>query len=134
MAMTDPLADLFNRMLNAGKRGHEVVQAPASLLKENVLRVLKKERFIVGYKTIDVQGLPVLEVGLQYHSGRFKKPFIEGIRKISKPGRRVYAGKKELSGVMGGLGVAVLTTSKGILTDQEAKKEGVGGEVLCHIW
>jgi len=134
MSMTDPLADLFNRILNAGKRGHEVVQAPASTLKADVLRILKRERFIDGYKTINVQGLPVLEVDLRYHSGRMKKPFIEGIKRISKSGRRVYAGKKELQRVRGGLGVAVLTTSKGILTDQEAKKEGVGGEILCHVW
>ena len=134
MALTDPLADLFIRILNTGKRGHEKVLIPASKLKAEILRVFKAEGFIKHYERNAVEGHPVLEVELRYFPTRQKKSFITGIRRISKPGRRVYVGKQDVPKVMGGLGVAVLTTSKGVLTDQESRKNGVGGEVLCYIW
>lgn len=134
MSMTDPLADLFTRILNAGKRGHEKVQLPASKLKAEVLRLFKAEGYIKDYQPVTLNGLPGLEVELRYSPSRQKKSFISGIKRVSKPGCRVYVGKHEIPRVMGGLGVALLTTPKGILTDEESRQNGVGGEVLCYIW
>ena len=134
MAQTDPIADLFIRILNAGKRGHEKVLIPASKLKAEVLRVFQAEGFIKRYQRSDAEGHPVLEVELRYFPNRQKQSFITGIRRVSKPGRRVYVGKQSIPKVMGGLGVSVLTTSQGVLTDHESRKNGVGGEILCHIW
>ena len=132
--MTDPLADLFTRILNAGKRGHEKVQLPASKLKAEVLRLFKAEGYIKDYQPVTLNGLPGLEVELRYFPSRQKKSFISGIKRVSKPGCRVYVGKNKIPRVMGGLGVALLTTPKGILTDEESRQNGVGGEVLCYIW
>ena len=134
MSMTDPLADLFTRILNAGRRGHEKVQIPASKLKAEVLRLFKAEGYIKDFQPVTLDGHPGLEVVLRYFPSRQKKSFITGIKRVSKPGCRVYVGKDEIPRVMRGLGVAVLTTPKGILSDEESRKNGVGGEVLCHIW
>ncbi|RMH36290.1 MAG: 30S ribosomal protein S8 [Nitrospirae bacterium] len=134
MSMTDPIADLFIRILNAGRRGHETVRVPASKLKAEILRVLQTEGFIRHYRQCEESGLPVLEVGLRYTQTREKKHFITGIRRISKPGRRVYVGKTEIPYVMKGLGIAILTTAKGVMTDRECRALGIGGEVLCHVW
>ena len=134
MSMTDPLADLFTRILNAGKRGHDKVQIPASKLKAEVLRLFKAEGYIKGYQPMTLDGHPGLEVALRYFPSRQKKSFITGIKRISKPGCRVYVGKDEIPRVMRGLGVAVLTTPKGVLSDDESRKIEVGGEVLCYIW
>lgn len=134
MSMTDPLADLFTRILNAGRRGHEKVRVPASKLKAEVLRVLKAEGFISHYRRLEENGLPILEIGLRYAPTREKQHFITGIRRISKPGCRVYVGKTDIPHVMKGLGIAILTTAKGVMTDRECREAGVGGEVLCHVW
>ena len=134
MSMTDPIADLFTRILNAGRRGHEKVQIPASKLKAEILKLFKAEGYIKGFQPITLDGHPGLEVELRYFPSRHKKSFITGIRRISKPGCRVYVGKDKIPRVMRGLGVAILTTPKGILTDEESRKSGVGGEVLCYIW
>ncbi len=134
MSMTDPIADLFVRILNAGKRGHEKVQIPASRLKEEVLKTFQSEGFIKRFQSVESEGHKVLEVELRYFPTRQKKSFITGIKRISKPGRRVYVGKAEIPRVMRGLGVAVLTTPNGVLSDHESRQQGVGGEVLCHIW
>ena len=134
MSMTDPVADLFVRLLNAGRRGHPTVGIPASKLKANILSVLQAEGFIQGFDKTMVTGHPSLTVVLRYHPGREKKPVIEGIKRVSKPGHRIYVGKKEVPRVIGGLGVAIISTSKGVVTDSEARKNEMGGEVLCYIW
>lgn len=134
MSMTDPIADLFTRILNAGKRGHENVKIPASKVKANILSVLRNEGFVGDYQENQDKGLLVLNVEMRYLKGREKVSVISGIRRVSKPGHRVYVGKAEVPRVMGGLGVAILSTSKGVMTDKEARSQGTGGEVLCYVW
>ena len=134
MSMTDPIADLFTRVLNAGRRGHASVKIPASKIKTNILSVLRNEGFIGNYQENQVDGHPVLEADLRYLKGRERTSVITGIKRVSKPGHRVYVGKAEIPRVMGGFGVAILSTSKGVVTDQEARRQGTGGEVLCYIW
>lgn len=134
MSMTDPVADLFVRLLNAGGRGHATVGIPASKLKSKILQVFQSEGFIQGFEPSTLKGHPGLTVTLRYHPGREKKPILGGIKRVSKPGHRKYVGKDEIPRVMGGLGVALISTSNGLLTDQEARKIGAGGEVLCHVW
>ena len=134
MSMTDPVADLFVRLLNAGRRGHATVDVPASKLKANILSVFETEGFIQGFGPTTLKGHPGLKVALRYHPGREKKPILGGIKRVSKPGYRIYVGKTEIPRVMGGLGVALISTSKGVVTDNEARKVGMGGEVLCYVW
>jgi small subunit ribosomal protein S8 len=134
MSMTDPIADLFVRIQNAGKRGHDLVKIPSSRVKGEILRIFKDEGFIRGYQSISTDGHPILEVALRYFPGRQKKSFITGIKRISKPGCRVYAGKNDMPRVMRGLGVAILTTDRGLLTDEQCRTMKVGGEILCHVW
>lgn len=134
MAMTDPIADLFIRIMNALRRGHSTVNVPASKLKARILSVLKAEGFIQDWASATVNGHPALHVELRYVPGREKKPVIEGIKRISKPGKRVHVGTSSIPRVMGGLGVAILSTSKGVMTDRQARRNGIGGEVLCHVW
>lgn len=134
MSMTDPVADLFTRLLNAGRRGHATVEIPSSKLKANILTVFHEEGFIQKFEPSSLNGHPSLKVTLRYHPGREKTPMLSGIKRVSKPGYRVYVGKSEIPRVMGGLGLAVLSTSKGIMTDSVARKAGIGGEVLCYVW
>ena len=134
MSMTDPIADLFVRIQNAGKRGHDLVKIPGSRVKGEILRILKDEGFIRDYQSISTEEHPTLEVALRYAPGRQKKSFITGIKRVSKPGCRVYAGKGDLPKVMKGLGVAILTTDRGMLTDEQCRSMEVGGEILCHVW
>jgi small subunit ribosomal protein S8 len=134
MSMTDPIADLFVRIQNAGKRGHDLVKIPSSRVKGEILRIFKDEGFIRGYQSISTDGHPILEVALRYFPGRQKKSFITGIKRISKPGCRVYAGKNDMPRIMRGLGVAILTTDRGLLTDEQCRTMKVGGEILCHVW
>jgi len=130
--MTDPIADLLVRIQNGARRGHESVTVPASKLKGEVLRVMKSEGFIAGYEPAVTDGHPTFKVQLRYVGEG--QPVITGLSRISKPGKRVYAGRRDIKPVMGGMGLAILSTSKGLLTDQEARKASLGGEVLCHIW
>ena len=130
--VTDPIADLFVRIQNAGRRGHETIAVPASRLKSEVLRVLKTEGYIVDFEPGESDGHPVLNVRLRYVQDGV--PVITAMRRVSKPGGRVYAKRDEVKPVRAGLGVAILSTSKGLMTDQECRRAGVGGEVLCHIW
>ena len=134
MSMTDPIADLFVRIQNAGRRGHDLVKMPASRVKGEILKIFKKEGFIKDFQRITTETHPALQVALRYSPGRQKQSFITGIKRISKPGCRVYAGKKDIPRVMKGLGVAILTTDQGLLTDEECRTKQVGGEVLCHVW
>lgn len=132
MVMTDPIADMLTRIRNASSVNHEHVEIPASRMKQELARIFKEEGYIRDYKVVQGDKHPVIRIFLKY--GPSKTRVISGIRRISKPGLRVYAGKNEIPRVLGGLGVAVLSTSKGVLSDRQARKEGVGGEVICYVW
>jgi small subunit ribosomal protein S8 len=132
MSMTDPIADMLTRIRNAGHARFDKVDIPASRMKISLARIFKDEGFIKNYKVIKDNRQGILRVYLKY--GEHQTPLIQGIQRVSKPGRRVYAGSEELPKVQGGLGVAVISTSKGVVTDRQARKLQVGGEVLCEIW
>lgn len=130
--VTDPISDLLVRLRNGFRRQHDVVTVPASRLKREVLRVLQTEGFIQGVEAAMEDGHPVLKVQLRYVGEG--QPMITGMQRVSKPGRRVYVGIKNIPRVRNGIGMAILSTSKGIMTDQASRKAGLGGEVLCSIW
>lgn len=133
MVMTDPIADLLTRLRNANHMRHETVEIPASKIKSDILEVLKKEGFIVSYKLVDADKISKkLVVKMKYTDDRER--VIKGLKRISKPGLRVYAKTEELPRVLNGLGVAVISTSNGVMTDKEARLANVGGEVLAYIW
>jgi small subunit ribosomal protein S8 len=132
MSMTDPIADMLTRIRNAGSARFDKVDIPASRMKIALARIFKEEGFIKNYKVIKDNRQGILRVYLKYNE--HQQPLIQGIRRVSKPGRRVYAGHEELPKVQGGLGVAVISTSQGVVTDRQARKTQVGGEVLCEIW
>ncbi|MBE0668013.1 MAG: 30S ribosomal protein S8 [Bacteroidales bacterium] len=131
--MTDPIADFLTRVRNAIKAGHKVVETPASGLKKDITRILYEKGYILSYKFIDdgVQG--TIKIALKYHP-KSKLPAIKSIQRISRPGLRRYAGVDELPRVLNGLGIAILSTSKGLMTEKEAARENVGGEVLCYVY
>jgi small subunit ribosomal protein S8 len=131
MSMTDPIADLLTRIRNASRAGHRMVDIPASKLKTSIAKVLYSHGFIRGFRMIEDGRQGMIRVYLAYRNGR---PLIIGLKRISRPGCRVYAGVKDIPRVMGGRGMAVLTTPRGIITDAQARKENVGGEVLLHVW
>jgi small subunit ribosomal protein S8 len=132
--MTDPIADLLTRIRNAIMAGHKVVEAPASNLKKEVARILFEKGFILSYKVIDGEGpQDILKIALKYNS-KSKKPAIKKIQRVSRPGLRQYIGVDEMPRVLNGLGIAIISTSKGLMTDKEAKKEKIGGEVLCYVY
>ena len=133
MGMTDPLGDLLTRLRNANKAKHEKVDIPSSNLKAQVARILKEEGFIKNYKLIKDGKQGTLRIYLKYE-GETKKQVIAGLRLVSKPGRRQYVGKMEIPLVLRGLGISIVSTSKGLLTDKEARKMNVGGELLCSVW
>jgi small subunit ribosomal protein S8 len=130
--VTDPISDLLVRLQNGFRRQHEVVSVPASRLKREVLRVLQNEGFIQGVETSVEDGHPILKVQLRYVAEG--QPMITGMQRVSKPGRRVYVGTKNIPRVRNGIGLAILSTSKGVMTDQESRRAGLGGEVLCSVW
>lgn len=133
MVMTDPIADMLTRIRNASAVNHEHVEVPASKMKLELARIFKEEGYIRDYKVIQGENKhPVIRIFLKYGPGKTR--VISGIRRISKPGLRVYAKKDEIPRVLGGLGVAVLSTSKGVMSDRQARKLGVGGEVICYVW
>jgi len=132
MVMTDPIADFLNRIVNAQRVRMDKVDIPASKMKLNIARILKEEGFIKHYKFIHDNRQGVLRIQLKYDTQR--RAAITGVKRISKPGRRVYVGCDEIPRVLNGLGIAILSTSKGILTDKQAKKERVGGEFICSVW
>jgi small subunit ribosomal protein S8 len=132
--MTDPIADLLTRIRNAIMAGHKVVEAPASNLKKEIARILFEKGFILSYKVVEGDGPQgVLKIALKYNS-KSKQPAIKAIQRISRPGLRQYTGVEELPRVLNGLGVAIISTSKGLMTDKEARKEKIGGEVLCYVY
>lgn len=132
MSMTDPIADMLSRIRNAIQARHERVEIPASKLKVEIARILKTEGFISNYKLIDGEIQNVLRVYLKYADDG--EPVIHGIERLSRPGRRVYRSKDAIPPVLGGLGLAIISTSRGLMSGAEAAKTGVGGEVLCQVW
>lgn len=132
MSMTDPIADMLTRIRNGIVSRHERVEVPASKLKVEIARILKNEGFISNYKLVEEQPQSVLRVYLKYSPDG--ESVIHGIERISRPGRRVYRGKLEIPRVLGGLGLAIVSTSRGVLSGAEAAKSGLGGEVLCQVW
>ena len=132
MTMTDPVADLLTRLRNANSAYHDTVSMPSSKLKSHIAEILKSEGFIADWKIEDARVGQTLSIDLKYGPNRERS--IVGIKRVSKPGLRVYAKSTEIPSVLGGLGVAILSTSSGLLTDKEASKKGVGGEVLAYVW
>ena len=131
-APTDPLADMLTSIRNALQARHAKVDVPASRLKAEVARVLKEEGFLAAYKLIDENRRKTLRLYLKY--GPEKASVISGLRRASSPGRRLYRGRREIKSVLGGLGISILTTPRGVMTGRAARRQGVGGEVLCEVW
>lgn len=132
MVMTDPIADFLTRIRNANMVYRSTVEIPASKMKVALASVLKDEGFIKDYEVIEDNKQGIIRIYLKY--GANKERVISGLRRISKPGRRVYARKDQVPRVLGGFGIAILSTSKGIMTDKQARKLGLGGEVICYVW
>jgi small subunit ribosomal protein S8 len=134
MTMTDPIADMLTRIRNANVAMHDTVRMPSSKLKESLAAVLVKEGYVEGFRVSDALDRPgkILEIDMKYTKDRRRT--ISGVRRVSKPGLRVYTAADKLPRVLGGLGVAVLSTSQGLMTDREARKRRVGGEILCYVW
>ena len=132
MTMTDPIADMLTRIRNANVVKHETVDVPASNMKKELARILLEEGFVRGYDVIEDGKQGIIRIQLKY--GQSGERVISGLNRISKPGMRVYAAKQEIPRVLNGLGISVISTSKGILTDKQARKENVGGEVICYVW
>jgi small subunit ribosomal protein S8 len=132
MSVTDPIADMLTSIRNACKAKHKKVDVPSSSLKIEVAKVLLREKYVNNFKTIDDRRQGVLRIYLKYDPQN--RSVITGIKKVSTSGRRIYVDKDHVPRVLGGMGTAVISTSSGLLTDKEARAQGVGGEVLCHIW
>jgi small subunit ribosomal protein S8 len=132
MSMNDPVGDMLTRIRNAAMRSKPTVRSPSSKMRLRVLEVLKDEGFIRGYEVIDSgDGKPEVEIGLKYHEGQ---PVIRELKRMSKPGRRYYAGVSAMPQVRNGLGVAIVSTSRGVMSDAKARAENVGGEVICTVF
>ncbi|MBP1701664.1 MAG: rpsH [Chloroflexi bacterium] len=137
MSVTDPIGDMLTRMRNAIIVGHTLVALPSSKAKVSIAKILKEEGFISGYEVVDgkIAGSKVLRLRLKYvGERRERQSVITGLERISRPGRRVYTGAKEIPWVLSGMGIAILSTPKGVMTGQRARQLGVGGEVLCKVW
>lgn len=133
MSMSDPIADMLTRIRNANTAKHDTVDVPASKMKIAIANILVDEGFIAKYDLIDEGNFKTMRITLKYGATKNDK-IISGIKRISKPGLRIYANKEELPKVLGGLGIAIISTNQGVITDKEARKLGVGGEVLAYIW
>ena len=132
MTMTDPVADMLTRIRNANTVGHKTVEIPASKMKISMAEILKEEGYINGYDVIEDNKQGIINIEMKY--GANGEKVISGIKKISKPGLKTYAKANEVPRVLGGLGIAIISTSKGVMSDREARKLGVGGEVICYVW
>ncbi len=130
--MTDPIADLLSRIRNALMAGHETAEVPHSKIREELVRILKDEGYVIGYSLVEQEPINRIRVILKYQPDR--SPTIKRLRRISKPGRRVYAGRNEIPSVLGGLGINIVTTSRGVMTGSAARDQGVGGEILCEVY
>jgi small subunit ribosomal protein S8 len=131
-AITDPVADLLTRIRNAARAGHEQVEIPGSRLKLEIVKILAQEKFVRGYQFISDEKQGILRVFLKY--GPKREPILSDLKRVSKPGLRVYAPSTEIPRVMNGMGIAILSTSRGLLPDRECRRQHVGGEVLCYVW
>ena len=131
--MTDPIADMLTRIRNANTAKHDTVDVPSSKMKHAIAKILLDEGYIKSYELVENGKFNDIRITLKYGASKNEK-IISGLQRISKPGLRVYANKEELPKVLGGLGVAIISTNKGVITDKEARKLGVGGEVLCFVW
>ena len=138
MSVSDPIGDMLTRVRNAVMAGHSNVALPSSNIKVAIAQILKEEGYITGYEVVEDANVPaqkVLRIRLKYiGERRERKPVITGLERISRPGSRVYAGKQEIPWVLSGMGIAILSTPKGVMTGQRARQLGVGGEILCKIW
>jgi small subunit ribosomal protein S8 len=137
MSVTDPIADMLTRIRNAVMMGQTVVAMPGSSIKAEIAKILKEEGYIEGYDVVDGErpGQPVLRMRLKYiGERRQRQPVITGLVRISRPGRRVYTRKQDIPWVLAGIGIAILSTPKGVMTGQRARQVGVGGEILCKVW
>ena len=134
MSVTDPIADTLTRIRNASTARHPQVAMPTSKMREAIARILKEEGFINDYEILPGKVSSTLLIHLKYTRDRHPKPVIAGLRRVSKPGRRAYCQQQDIPWVRSGLGVAILSTSKGIMTGAQARREGIGGEVLCYVW
>jgi small subunit ribosomal protein S8 len=137
MSVTDPISDMLTRIRNGVLVGHSMVALPSSKIKVSIAKILKEEGYISGYEVVDgkVAGSKVLRLRLKYvGERRERQPVITGLERVSRPGRRVYAGKQEIPWVLSGIGIAILSTPKGVMTGQRARQLGVGGEILCKVW
>ena len=130
MSMSDPIADMFTRIRNAQRVEKEAVVIPSSKLKVAIARVLQEEGYVEGFEVLENDGKPLLKVALKYYAGR---PVIERLERVSRPGLRIYKARNDLPQVMNGLGVAIITTSQGVMTDRKARQTGIGGEVLGYV-
>jgi small subunit ribosomal protein S8 len=133
MSMTDPIADMLSRIRNALLARKEKVEVPASAMKEEIARILKEEGFIREYKLVKDDRQGMLTLSLKYAADA-RTPAITNLTRVSKPGRRVYVGSGDIPKVLDGMGIAILSTSRGLLTDRESRKQTVGGEVVCYVW
>lgn len=131
--VNDTIADMLTRIRNANLAKHQIVQVPATKMTRNIIKVLKEEGFIEYFEEIDETWQTFLLISLKY-KGKKKQSVITSLKRVSKPGLRVYANHKEIPKVLGGLGIAVISTSQGVMTDRKARHSGLGGEVLCYIW
>ena len=137
MNLTDPISDMLTRIRNSVMAGHTTVAIPSSRIKADIAKILQDEGYIGGYEVVDgkVVGSKILRISLKYvGERRERRPVISGLERISRPGRRVYTNKQEIPWVLSGLGIAILSTPKGVMTGQRARQLGVGGEILCKIW
>ena len=133
MAMSDPIADMLTRIRNANTAKHDTVDVPASKMKVSIAEILLNEGYIKAFDIVDDGNFKTIRIILKYGADKNEK-IITGLKRISKPGLRVYASKEDLPKVLGGLGIAIISTNKGVLTDKEARKQNVGGEVLAYVW
>jgi small subunit ribosomal protein S8 len=137
MSVTDPIGDMLTRIRNAVMVGHTNVALPSSKIKVAIAKILKEEGYIGGYEVVDgkIVGQKMLRIRLKYvGERRERRPVITGLERVSRPGRRIYSGKQEIPWVLSGMGVAIISTPKGVMTGQRARQLGVGGEVLCKVW
>ncbi|MBI5946910.1 MAG: 30S ribosomal protein S8 [Chloroflexi bacterium] len=134
MSMSDPVADMLTRIRNASSSRHDAVLIPASKMKVAIAKVLKDEGFIRDFAVVEEEGKPQPNLKVELSYGGRKQPVLTGLQRVSKPGLRVYVQRREIPRVYGGLGIAILSTPKGIMTGQEARRQEVGGEVLCYVW
>ncbi len=132
MTVTDPVADLLTRVRNANLANHDYVEVPASRMNSEILRILREEGFIKGFEQLKDRQFPTAKISLKY--GPRQEKILSNLKRVSKPGLRVYAKRDKVPRVLRGLGVAIISTSRGVMTDREARKLGIGGEVLCYVW